>query len=119
MKKILVGALKQSAQYFLPKLNPMISFEEFIKLEHSQTKLFAHCQAGNKAPLNQMGDLNNEVLIMIGPEGDFSEREIKTAQNHSFEAITLSSQRLRTETAGIVACSQVAILREISKTQSL
>ncbi len=119
MKKILVGALKQSAQYFLPKLNPMISFEEFIKLEHSQTKFFAHCQAGNKAPLNQMGDLNNEVLIMIGPEGDFSEREIKTAQNHSFEAITLSSQRLRTETAGIVACSQVAILREISKTQSL
>jgi 16S rRNA (uracil1498-N3)-methyltransferase len=52
---------------------------------------------------------------MIGPEGDFSMREIKTAQNYSFKEITLSSQRLRTETAAIVACSQVAILRKISK----
>jgi 16S rRNA (uracil1498-N3)-methyltransferase len=62
-----------------------------------------------------MGDLNDEILIMIGPEGDFSMREIKTAQNYSFKEITLSSQRLRTETAAIVACSQVATLRKISK----
>lgn len=115
MKKILVGALKQSAQYFLPQLNPMISFEALMKLDHPQTKLLAHCQNGNRIPLHQMGDLNDEILIMIGPEGDFSMREIKTAQNYSFKEITLSSQRLRTETAAIVACSQVAILRKISK----
>ena len=119
MKKILVGALKQSAQYLLPQLNPMISFEALMKFDQPQTKLIAHCQNGNRIPLHQIGDLNNEILIMIGPEGDFSIREIKTAQNHSFKAITLSSQRLRTETAAIVACSQVAILREISKSKSL
>ena len=115
MKKILVGAIKQSGQYHLPQLNPMISFEALMKFDHPQTKLIAHCQKGNRIPLHQMGDLNNEILIMIGPEGDFSIREIKTAQNHSFKAITLSSQRLRTETAAIMVCSQVAILREISK----
>jgi len=115
MKKILVGALKQSAQYFLPQLNPMISFEKFIKFSHSQTKLLAHCQKGNKVALDQIGNLNKEILIMIGPEGDFSQREIKTAQNHSFTSISLGAQRLRTETAGVVACSKVATLREISK----
>ncbi|MGB2313381.1 MAG: 16S rRNA (uracil(1498)-N(3))-methyltransferase [Flavobacteriaceae bacterium] len=113
MKKILVGALKQSAQYFLPQLNPLISFEALMKLDHPQTRLMAHCQNGKRIPLHQRGDLNDEILIMIGPEGDFSMREIKTAQNHSFTEITLSSQRLRTETAAIVACSQVATLREI------
>ena len=115
MKKILVGALKQSAQYFLPQLNHIISFEALMKLDHPQTKLIAHCQKGNRIPLHQMGDLNDEILIVIGPEGDFSMREIKTAQNYSFKEITLSSQRLRTETAAIVACSQVATLRKISK----
>tara|TARA_B100001173_G_scaffold299856_1_gene298820 strand:+ start:5242 stop:5961 length:720 start_codon:yes stop_codon:yes gene_type:complete len=115
MKKILVGALKQSAQYFLPQLNPMISFEKFIKSYHPQIKLLAHCQKGNKTALHQIKNLNNEILIMIGPEGDFSDREIKTAKNHSFISISLGKQRLRTETAGIVACSKVATLREISK----
>ena len=115
MKKILVGSIKQSVQYFLPKLNPMISFETFVKWDHPQTKLLAHCQRGNKSPLHQMGDLNKEILIMIGPEGDFSEREINTAHHHSFKEITLGTHRLRTETAGIVACSQVVTLREIIK----
>ena len=89
MKKILVGALKQSAQYFLPQLNPLISFDALLKLDHPQTRLLAHCQIGNRIPLHQMGDLKDEILIMIGPEGDFSMREIKTAQNHSFTEITL------------------------------
>ena len=90
-----------------------------MKLDHPPKKLMAHCQNGNKIPLHQIGDLNNEILILIGPEGDFSDREIQTAQNHSFTEITLASQRLRTETAAIVACSQVATLREILKTVSL
>ena len=115
LKKILVGGLKQSAQYFLPKLNSVIPFESFVKLDHPQTKLLAHCQKGNKTAFHQIENLCNEILIMIGPEGDFSDREIKTAQNYFFDTITLGSQRLRTETAGIVACSKVATLREISK----
>ena len=113
MKKILVRALKQSTQYFLPKLNPMISFESFMKLKHPDKRFLAHCQKGDRIILNQVGDLNSEILVMIGPEGDFSLREIYKAQTQFFRAIKLSSKRLRTETAAIVACSQVATLREI------
>jgi 16S rRNA (uracil1498-N3)-methyltransferase len=117
LNKILIGGLKQSAQFFLPKLNPMISFEEFLKLDHPQTKLIAHCQKGDQKALHQIENLNREILIMIGPEGDFSDREITAAHVLNFGAITLGVQRLRTETAGIVACSRVATLREISKVE--
>ena len=113
MKKILVSALKQSVQYFLPQLNPIISFEAFMKLDHPRKKLIAHCKKGNKTTIHQIRDLKNKILILIGPEGDFSDREIQTALNHSFEAIKLSSHRLRTETAAIVACSKIATLNEI------
>lgn len=84
-----------------------------MQLDHPQKKLIAHCQNGIKTPLNQIRDLNNDILILIGPEGDFSRREIKTAQNKSFTEISLVQQRLRTETAAIVACIKVATLREI------
>ena len=67
--------------------------------------------------LHQIENLNREILIMIGPEGDFSDREITAAHLLNFGAITLGVQRLRTETAGIVACSRVATLREISKVE--
>ncbi len=117
LNKILIGGIKQSTQFFLPKLNPMISFKEFMKLEHPQTKLIAHCQKGDQKALHQIQNLSRNILIMIGPEGDFSDREIKIARLLNFGAITLGEQRLRTETAGIVACSRVATLREISKVE--
>jgi 16S rRNA (uracil1498-N3)-methyltransferase len=95
----------------------MISFKEFMKLEHPQTKLIAHCQKGDQKALHQIENLSRNILIMIGPEGDFSDREIKNARLLNFGTITLGEQRLRTETAGIVACSRVATLREISKAE--
>ena len=115
MKKILVGGLKQSAQYYLPQLNPVLSFESFLETNPKEKRMIAHCQRGNKIALHQIENLDEGLLIMIGPEGDFSDHEIEKAKNQSFTAITLGSQRLRTETAGIVACSKVATLREISK----
>ena len=113
LNKILINGIKQSAQFFLPILNPIISFEAFIKKDLPKIKLMAHCQKGNKLPLQQVRNLDNEVLIMIGPEGDFSHIEIENAQNQYFTEVSLGSQRLRTETAGLVACSKVATLREI------
>ena len=77
INKILVRGLKQSVQYFLPKLNPLISFEEFIKSNHPQIKLLAHCQTGNRTPMHKLGNLNKEVLIMIGPEVIFPIRRLK------------------------------------------
>jgi len=113
LNKILINGIKQSAQFFLPILNPIISFEAFIKKDLPKIKLMAHCQKGNKLLLQQVRNLDNEVLIMIGPEGDFSRIEIENAQNQYFTEVSLGSQRLRTETAGLVACSKVATLREI------
>ncbi len=115
MKKILVGGLKQSGQYFLPQFNPLVSFDSFLKTNPTEKRMIAHCQAGDKIALFQIQNLNEGILILIGPEGDFSDQEIERAINQSFTAISLGSQRLRTETAGIVACSKVATLREISK----
>ena len=113
LNKILINGIKQSAQFFLPILNPIISFEAFIKKDLPKIKLMAHCQKGNKLLLQQVRNLDNEVLIMIGPEGDFSRIEIENAQNQYFTEVSLGSQRLRTETAGLVACSKVVTLREI------
>ena len=113
LNKILINGIKQSTQFFLPILNPIISFEAFIKKDLPKIKLIAHCQKGNKLLLQQVSNLDNEVLIMIGPEGDFSHIEIENAQNQYFTEVSLGSQRLRTETAGLVACSKVATLREI------
>ena len=113
LNKILINGIKQSAQFFLPILNPIISFEAFIKKDLPKIKLMAHCQKGNKLLLQQVRNLDNEVIIMIGPEGDFSRIEIENAQNQYFTEVSLGSQRLRTETAGLVACSKVATLREI------
>jgi 16S rRNA (uracil1498-N3)-methyltransferase len=115
MKKILVGGLKQSAQFFLPQLNPIISFDDFIKSDPQGKRLIAHCQNEEKTTLHKIGNLECEIIIMIGPEGDFSNREVNTASEHSFKGISLGSQRLRTETAGIVACCMVATLREVLK----
>ena len=115
MKKILVGGLKQSAQFYLPKLNPLLSYEDFIGLGHKDIKLLAHCQKGNKKDLSLIENLDGNLLIVIGPEGDFSKVEIEMAREMVFTEITLGSQRLRTETAGVVACSMVATFREILK----
>jgi 16S rRNA (uracil1498-N3)-methyltransferase len=115
MKKFLVGGIKQSAQFYLPKLNPLLSFEDFISLSNHDVKLLAHCQKSIKKDLSLIENLDGNLLIVIGPEGDFSKVEIEMAREMVFTEITLGSQRLRTETAGVVACSKVATFRELLK----
>ena len=64
--------------------------------------------------LNEIDDMDRSLLVLIGPEGDFSLSEIERALEKGFKEVTLGNQRFRTETAGIVACSKVATLREIN-----
>jgi len=111
MKKILIGAIKQSNQFYLPKLNPTCDYKNFIKKKFSEIKMIAHCREGVKKELHKIEKIQSPLLILIGPEGDFSEKEIETARENSFIEISLGNQRLRTETAGIVACNSVDILR--------
>jgi 16S rRNA (uracil1498-N3)-methyltransferase len=108
MNNILVSAMLQSQQSWLPILYEPVKFDEKIKASSFRNKFIAHCMEGQKKQLtnetsgswrNQHGD----QLILIGPEGDFTKDEIETALEHNFIPVSLGETRLRTETAGLVA----------------
>ena len=111
MKSILVSAMLQSQQSWLPFLHEPVKFNEFVKLSTQQQKFIAHCMDDAK---RNLADLNNESLsskiILIGPEGDFTPEEIELALNNHFSAVTLGPTRLRTETAGIVAATLLCLV---------
>jgi 16S rRNA (uracil1498-N3)-methyltransferase len=111
-KKILQSAMKQSLHYHLPKLNEAIAFKDFISQEFSCQKFIAHCEETYKRSLKSQLKTEEDTLILIGPEGDFSVKEIEIALQHNFIPVTLGKTRLRTETAAIVACHTVALLNE-------
>lgn len=115
-QKIILSAMKQSLRFHLPKLNEPISFLEFLentkKEEYSQ--YIAHCQEDTKILLTEkLRSFPEKILILIGPEGDFSSEEIKKALQCNFQPISLGNSRLRTETAGIVACDWVSVMAHL------
>ncbi|MCF6333534.1 MAG: 16S rRNA (uracil(1498)-N(3))-methyltransferase [Draconibacterium sp.] len=112
LKKILVAAMKQSLKAYLPKLNSLTNFNEFISRTNYQNKYIAHCNNGDKLHLKNYIQKNEDAVILIGPEGDFSAEEVQLAKKNGFMEISLGSARLRTETAGIVACHIVNLVNE-------
>lgn len=111
-EKIIQSAMKQSLQYHLPKLNTAISFKQFMQQEFTGQLFIAHCEELDKKSLKNEMEANTEITILIGPEGDFSVKEIEMALAHNFIPVTLGSTRLRTETAAIAACHSVAFANE-------
>lgn len=111
-EKIIQSAMKQSLQYHLPKLNAAISFKQFMQQEFTGQLFIAHCEELDKKSLKNEMEANTEITILIGPEGDFSVKEIEMALAHNFIPVTLGSTRLRTETAAIAACHSVAFVNE-------
>lgn len=112
IEKILVSAAKQSLKAYVPRLNPMTTFKDFISQQSSviDSQLFiAHCYDQPKQHLFNICSPASDVVVMVGPEGDFSEEEVELALRNSFKAITLGESRLRTETAGVVACHLVTV----------
>lgn len=108
MKNILVSAMLQSQQAWLPLLHEPVKFEEKIKTSSYQNKFIAHCMEGQKKQLtNETSDnypiQQGDQLILIGPEGDFTKEEIEIAIQHNFVPVSLGETRLRTETAALVA----------------
>ncbi|MBO3097954.1 16S rRNA (uracil(1498)-N(3))-methyltransferase [Gelidibacter pelagius] len=111
-EKILQAAMKQSLHYYLPELQESISFNDFINLPFDGQKFIAHCEESERVSFKNALQLHTNVLILIGPEGDFSPNEIKTAMASGFKPISLGNTRLRTETAAIIACHSVAFTNE-------
>lgn len=104
LQKIILSAAKQSLTPYLPKLNEMTDCTEFIRRTEEETRFIAHCYKEDKRDLRNEIKPGKSVVVMIGPEGDFSEQEIAEALQHNFVPVSLGESRLRTETAGIVAC---------------
>ena len=104
LQKIILSAAKQSLTPYLPKLNEMTDCTEFIRRTEEETRFIAHCYKEDKRDLRNEIKPGKSVVVMIGPEGDFSEQEIAEALQHNFVPVSLGDSRLRTETAGIVAC---------------
>ena len=111
-EKIIQSAMKQSLQYHLPKLNSAISFKQFMNQEFSGQLFIAHCEELDKTSLKSQIETQTEITVLIGPEGDFSVKEIELALQNGFAPVTLGNTRLRTETAAIAACHSVAFLNE-------
>jgi len=113
MEKIIHSAAKQSLKYHFPILHPAIKLSEFIKKNEAQGNLLiAHCEETDKKSLKSVIKRSEDYTILIGPEGDFSSKEIALALHHKYIPVSLGTSRLRTETAGIVAVHSIAFANE-------
>ena len=112
--KIIESAMKQSKKAFHPKLNEAIAWNKFIAQNHpEQVKLIAHCLDDDKKSLNDFRTIGEKnFLILIGPEGDFTEEEIKSGVSKGFIPLSLGESRLRTETAAIKVCALTSFINE-------
>ena len=112
-ERIIQSAIKQSLKVWKPRLNPAITYSKFVQQTHSEEKkCIAHCYPSEKVSIKHTINTGESVLVLIGPEGDFSPTEVDMATTHGFEPIHLGESRLRTETAAVVACHSVAFINE-------
>jgi 16S rRNA (uracil1498-N3)-methyltransferase len=112
MGKVILSAMKQSMHYYMPRLNEPMTFSDFMQTVCVGQKFIAHCEDDQKSPLKNVLQKNQDVTILIGPEGDFSSKEIKSAIENEYVPISLGETRLRTETAAIVATHSVVFINE-------
>jgi len=112
LEKIIISAVKQSLKAYKPKLNELTLFKDFIDKDFNEDKFIAHCEENKKLLLKKAYHKNQNTIILIGPEGDFSPEEILNAKKAQFKEISLGESRLRTETAGVIACHTINLLNE-------
>ncbi len=124
VEKILVSAMKQSHKAWKPILNEMADFKAFlqeIKERENRNgkvmqKFICHCYEeeglGEKVALKDALKSGEDVLVMVGPEGDFSIDEVKMAEANGFQSVSLGKSRLRTETAALVAVHLMNLINQ-------
>lgn len=107
IKRKVVSAMKQSQRRYLPKINELCDFSNFIKTHNGG--LIADCFSDKKNAINKVF-IQNNCPILIGPEGDFTHEELQLALQNGYKTITLGPNRLRTETAALYACMQAKLI---------
>jgi 16S rRNA (uracil1498-N3)-methyltransferase len=113
IENIIISAMKQSLKALRPVLNEPLSFERFLSMSSDATMMIAHCRDDiERYGISDVYSKGDNAVIMIGPEGDFSEEEIMAATECGFIPVHLGTSRLRTETAGIAACHSIYFLNQ-------
>ena len=121
--KVAISAIKQSLKAYLPRINEVVDYKKFIALtkDFKGDKFIAHCHpllsfgegSGVRSPhIKSKYTPKQNVLVLIGPEGDFTIDEVKLALENGFKEINLGESRLRTETAALYACGALNVLNE-------
>ena len=105
IQKVAISALKQSHQAWLPEITGMVRFNDFVSRSTEAQKFTAYVDLQNQTHLKQVAKPTDEILVLIGPEGDFSKEELDIATSNNFIKVSLGENRLRTETAVVVSCS--------------
>ena len=103
IRSILISAMLQSQQAWLPELSEPQKISETIRNENYEQKFIAHCIDEEKRELKNLTNTTASKIILIGPEGDFTEEEIQAAIEKNYIPVSLGETRLRTETAAVVA----------------
>ena len=110
LQKIIIAALKQSQQFYIPHLGALTPYDEFL---HTIDKdgFIAHCYPTPKILLDNLNtkDLSKNIHLLIGPEGDFSKEEVQKALKNKIQAVSLGENRLRTETAGLISAHSLLL----------
>ncbi|MBP5476388.1 MAG: 16S rRNA (uracil(1498)-N(3))-methyltransferase [Paludibacteraceae bacterium] len=118
LEKIILSAAKQSLTRYLPVIHEMTDFDTFIRSQSGSAvslppqRFIAHCYESDKRLLRDTIERGRDVVMLIGPEGDFSEQEVAAALQAGFLPVSLGNSRLRTETAAVVACHTAILMNE-------
>ena len=113
LNKVLIGALKQSCQAYLPKLNEPMCFNDFIvNSGTNDSDMFIAAFHEENQELSSIYQRGEDATILIGPEGDFDKTEMDLALSLGVARVNLGKSRLRTETAGIVACHTISLINQ-------
>ncbi|WPP49676.1 16S rRNA (uracil(1498)-N(3))-methyltransferase [Catalinimonas niigatensis] len=110
-----ISAMKQSQHAYLPEIHPLISLQSFLKQQATEAEKYIAYLGDEPSPqLINATQARQNYVVLIGPEGDFSSKEVKMAVENGFKAVSLGNSRLRTETAGIVACHSLQLLQQLA-----
>lgn len=115
LRKIAISAMKQSLKATVPEIAELTGFKTFVKEYNAEGKFFGYCDESlGKTPFHLAYRPNSDVIVMIGPEGDFSPEEVKFAIENGYQPVTFGKNRLRTETAALYGLQEVHILSELA-----